>query len=116
MASSAKVVERLIDKLIEKTTSKAIHWEQALEGNKYQARFEEYIVQIEEQSMSVVGGNVSLTVKKLDGTRLMNAGSGVLLAAGPNVALFGDPLSKLERLYALVDTRTGDLERLIGII
>jgi len=115
MAISPNQLVRLLDRLIERTSTGAVGWERSLAGTNYQARFDDFIITIENNGMGLLGG-MKFAVKKLSGSEIVSTGSGVLISTGQQISASSQILDKVNHLYNLIDSSSDEFEELIKMI
>lgn len=116
MAASPMQLHKLIKRLVEKTTQRAISWEPSATGNSFRTRIGDYVVQIEMGMVRALGSQPEpgLTVTKLDGGHVANTGTGLnALFQGSTTAIQPGTQKMLDDLWNMIVNRDDDIDRLL---
>lgn len=114
MSKISSQMSELVQKLLERTKSRALRWEQLSTLQVYQARHGNFLLQIRGSDSPLSG--TELQVSRLDGTKVATCTNNPLytqINISDSIKLSAEDGNKLQEIYKFISDKSSDLDELI---
>jgi hypothetical protein len=116
MADAETKIDKIVDRIHQKTLSGQLKWDDSFSNQTYQVRFGDFVFQIDGSMSSLVG--VNLTIKKLNGNVVAVVGPNRpnLFQASNSYEVSELTRAKVGEIFTFLDRKDGDLDDLLNIL